>query len=181
MAERHGFEQGHELNEAARMNPSAARLRFDRFELDESEARLTRAGEPRDSRAETLRCPLRTSTYSRPPRDQERAARPRLGSSLRQRVGAQDGHQRPARSARPRSEAAALHRDGVAPRLSLHRRCDPLAHAGGQRTQTGRSGQRGPARFCGAHGAVPPRCRARRPHPGTSAALARERLVLDDS
>ena len=28
------------------MNPSAARLRFDRFELDESEARLTRAGEP---------------------------------------------------------------------------------------------------------------------------------------
>lgn len=27
-------------------DPSAARLRFDRFELDESEARLTRAGEP---------------------------------------------------------------------------------------------------------------------------------------
>ena len=102
-------------------DPSVARLHFDRFELDEAEARLTCAGQTRSARAEALRRALRTGAHLRQPGDEERVARPRLGSSLRLGVGAQDGHQRSACGARRRPETATLHRDRIAARLSLHR------------------------------------------------------------
>ncbi len=115
----------------AALNPVCAR--FDRFELDEAEARLLCTGEGRNARAETLRSAVRPGAHPRQPGDEERVARPRLGSSLRHRLGAQDGHQRSACGARRRPEAAALHRDRIAaraiasslPRLARRRNARP--------------------------------------------------------
>ena len=83
----------------------------------------------RTARAEAIRCVVRTRAYATDARHQGCAARRRLGPPLRHRFGAQDGDQRSTGSATRRPEAAALHRDGIAPRVSLHRPCAWRDHA----------------------------------------------------
>ena len=97
------------------------RVRFDRFEIDEAEARLMDGGQAGAPRAQALRPPLRPGAGAAHADRQERAARRCVGPPVRQRVGAEDDDQRPAGSAAGRSQAAALHRNRVAPRLSVHR------------------------------------------------------------
>jgi hypothetical protein len=69
---------------------AASRVLFDRFEIDEAEARLSDGGQPVHLRPSRSPCcvPLaRTPHYAH---HQERAARRRLGPPVRQRVGAED-------------------------------------------------------------------------------------------
>ena len=145
-------------------------LRFDRFELDEADARLTCAGQP---------VPLAPKPFAvlcalaRSPRKlvtKNALARRRLGPSLRHRIGAQVRDQRSARGARRRPEAAALHRDGVAPRLSLHRR---------------RPARRAQPQIAGALETVMSLCRSDAALAdlirSVAATLERERLAVNDS
>ena len=141
----------------------------------------------RSPRPEAVRRALRAGARAAHAGDQGRLARRRLGPSVRHRVGAQDGDQRSACGARRRPETAALHRDRIAARLSLHR-----CH-GWRVRRNARLPSSGTARAGRAippwrpHGIVPRRCRARRPHPrarchaGTRAACPRRFLAQSAS
>ena len=145
-------------------DPSLARLRFDRFELDEADARLTCAGEPVPLAPKpfAVLCTLARS--------------PRRLVTKNALLDAVWGHRFVAesvlksamsevRAASATTQAAALHRDGIAPRVSLHRRAvgRVLAKRGCRRAQ--RRGRGRPSRPGSAHRLVPRRRRGRRPHP----------------
>ena len=98
------------------------KMRFGRFEVDEAGSAAARRRRARAPRAQAVRRAVRARAHAACAGDQGRSARPRVGPPVRQRVGAQDDDQRRPRRSRRRPEAAALHRDGLAPRLSLHRR-----------------------------------------------------------
>ena len=146
-------------------DPSVARLRFDRFELDEAEARLTCAGEPvaLAPKPFAVLCALARTPGSLVTKNA--LLDHRLGSSLRHRLGAQDGHQRSACGARRRPETAALHRDRIAARLSLHRCHGWRVVATRACHRAERRGCARPPRPYGTHGIVPRRRGARRAHP----------------
>src|SRR4029453_18100460 len=88
-----------------------------------------------------------------------------MGPPVRHRVGAKDGHQRSACGARRRPETAALHRDGIAAWLSLHRFHDWRVVAPPTSRRAQRRGWPRPSRSYGSHGIVPRRCGAWRGHP----------------
>ena len=96
----------------------------------------------RASRAQAIRPALRPGAGPAHADRQERPARRCVGSSVRQRVGAEDDHQRPAGGAAGRSQATALHRDRLAPRLPFHRHGE---RGCGSRRSCGRSSARGTA------------------------------------
>ena len=115
--EAHGDDHDNELFDNGAASQSPVRPVRDRRSRGAPQRRRP-AGAPR---AQAVRPSLRPGARAAHAHHQERAARRRVGPPVRQRVGAEDDHQRPARRAAGRPQAAALHRDGVAPRLSVHR------------------------------------------------------------
>ena len=158
----------------------AGRLCFDRFDLDEADARLTCAGEPL-ALAPTPFAVL--CTLARSPGmlvtknallDAVWGHRCVTESTLKSAIS------EVTRGARRRPEAAALHRDGIAPRVSLHRRAGGrvLAERGCSRAQrrrrTGDPALVALTALCRGDAAVADLIRA------VAASLERERLVLND-
>ena len=100
-------------------------LRFDAFELDEADARLTRDGQPVPLAPKPFAVLCALARHTADARHEERTARRVWGHRFVSDSVLKIDHQRSARGAGRRSETTALHRDGVAARLSLHRRARP--------------------------------------------------------
>ena len=118
---------------------SSLRVRFGEFELDEANARLLRGGSaiPLSPTPFGLLCAL--AAPSRLAADEARPARRGLGPPLRERLGVEGHDQRHPNGSRRRSAEPTLHRNGVAPRLSVH--CESVAL---QESPFGATCRRGP-------------------------------------
>ena len=147
-------------------DPSVARLRFDHFELDEAEARLTCAGEPVALAPKPFAVLCALARTPRQAGDEERACSTLVW-----------GHRFVTEAVLKSAISevrAALDDDPKQPRYieTVSRRgyrfiaaAGQLAHAKRGCRRAERRGRSRPSRSGGAHGTVPRRCRARRPHP----------------